>query len=181
MHDALFSLRPDSAPCRPREVATQLASAGLAACVLGIVLCPFAYVAMGALSRFSSVVTMIGLPLVGTSSGYLLKRYLSKPNESKSTQIRLIAEAVCWHVSAAFLTIVSHFTLMTTLERIGLSVALAAACAVLCLPVVLLRQTSLRERLAQLQPHVGTGVLLVIVLAAFTTTLAHFLLPPGFI
>lgn len=57
------------------EAAVDWPAFGLAACVLGLVLCPFAYIAIGALSGFAPAFALIALPPL------LLYRYLRAPTQ----------------------------------------------------------------------------------------------------
>lgn len=156
-------------------------SAGLAACVLGLILCPFSFVAIGALASFGAQVTWVGLPLLSSSSGYLLSRYLAKPQRSAVSRWHVLAESVSWTFLAAFLALISRFTLMTRFEQLGLVCLFFLVAALLSLPIVLLRPTALRERLRRVQPRLAGMLLLVIVLAAAVTATVHLVTPARFI
>src|SRR6267142_212842 len=151
---------------RPRQsdaAGPNLPSAGLAACVLGLVLCPFAYIGIGALRGFAPAFSFLTLPPLLASAGYLLYRFLSRPAQGPSSALVVSAEVVSWLLIAAFLVAVSGFTLLTRFERIGLSTTLFLVAALISLPGVLMRRTALQQRLRRL-PDVVAILLLVAVL-----------------
>lgn len=152
-----------------------LPSAGLAACILGLVLCPFAYIAIGALTGFAPAFSFLTLPPLLASAGYLLYRFLSRPVQGSSSNLLVSAEVVSWILIAAFLVVVSGFTLLTRFERIGLSSTLFLVATLVSLPSVLMRRTALQERLRRL-PDVVTIVLLLAVLLVAVVTMAVYLL-----
>ncbi len=158
-----------------------LSSAGLSACALGLVLCPFAYIAIGALAGFAPAFSFLALPPLLASVGYLLYRFLSRPARSSSSRLHWWAEIGSWIVIAAFLVVVSNFTLLTGFERIGLFSALFLVATLVSLPVVLIRRTALRERLRRLPDVVVILLLLAILLAAVVTTVVYLLRAPAFL
>lgn len=149
-------------------------SLGLSACVLGLVLCPLAYIAIGALTGFAPAFSFLSLPLLFASTGYLLYRYLSKPGRASSSKWLMTAEMVSWILIIAFLVIVSDFTLLTKFERIGLFCSLFLVASLISLPFVLMRQTALRERLKRL-PNSAILILLLVILLAAAGTMALYL------
>ena len=152
-----------------------LPSTGLSACVLGLVLCPFAYIAIGALTGFAPAFSFLTLPPLLASVGYLLYQFLSRPVRGSSSNLLVLAEIVSWILVAAFLVVVSNFTLLTGFERIGLFSTLFLVATLVSLPAVLVRRTALRERLRRL-PDVVTIVLLLAVLLVAVVTMAVYLL-----
>ncbi len=160
---------------------SSLPSAGLAACVLGLLLCPFAYIAIGALRGFGIAFTLITAPPLLASSGYLLYRFLSRPvQDGASRPLFVWAEAVSWVIIAAFLVLVSGFTLMTGLERIGLTSALFLATTVISFPVVLIRRMALQERLMRLPSTAATLLLATVLVLAATAAAVYALRAPAF-
>jgi hypothetical protein len=160
---------------------SNLPVAALAACVLGLLLCPFGYVAIGALAGFAPAFSWVTLPPLLLSSGYLLFRFLTQPKENASSGAHLIAEVVSWIVIVAFITLVSGFTLLTTFERVGLSLTIFLVVSLLCLPVVLIRKTALQQRLTRLPNVIARSVLLLVLLASAATATVYLLRAPAFI
>jgi len=156
-----------------------LPATALAAFVLGWVLCPFIYVAIGALGHFfAPAFFFIALPLMLISSGCLLFRFLGKPKEPASSAAWLIAEILSWFLIAAFITVVSNFTLFTPFERIGVLFMLYLLASLLSLPIVLMRKTALQQRLMKLPNSVIT-LLLVLVASISVVITAVYLLSPN--
>ncbi|MEZ5584015.1 MAG: hypothetical protein R3F37_15875 [Candidatus Competibacteraceae bacterium] len=166
---------------QPSEAAGfHLPSTGLSACVLGLVLCPFAYIAIGALAGFAPALSFLTLPPLIASTGYLLYRFLAKPTGNSSSRLLLLAEIISWLLIAAFLVVVSNFTLLTGFERIGLFSTLFLVTALVSLPAVLVRRTALEARLRRLPDVVALLLLLVILLMAAATMAVYLLRPPAF-
>jgi hypothetical protein len=167
---------------RQRDAAgLHLPSAGLAACVLGLVLCPFAYIAIGALRGFAPAFSYLTLPPLLAGAGYLLYRFLSRPAQAPSSTLLLSAEVVSWILIALFLVAVSNFTLFTRFERIGLSATLFLVATLVSLPVVILRRTALQGRLSRLPDAVAIVLLLAVLLVAGVTMTVYLLRPPAFL
>ncbi len=160
---------------------TNLPKAVLAACILGLVLAPFGYIAMGALAGFAPAFSWLALPPLLASVGYLLIRFLARQGRGAASKPALLAELFSWMVIAAFLAVVSGFTLLTRLERIGLFATVFLAATLLSLPIFLLRRTALAERLKPL-PQPLTLFLLLTVLAVAAVALGNYLLhAPAFL
>lgn len=149
------------------------AATGLAACVLGLVVSPLAYV--GVLSGFSPAFALIMMPPVLLSIGYLVWKYLAKPGSPRPS---LAAEGLAWLVIAVFLFMVLGVNLLTRLEGSGLQSCVLLAASAVCLPVVLLRDTALRARMATIPPKLAMALLLVL-LAATASLAALYLLRPA--
>jgi hypothetical protein len=163
------------------ERGANLPTAGLAACVLGLALCPFIYIAIGALAGFAPAFSFVALPPLLISCGYLLYRFLSKPSAPAPSGLGLVAELVSWMVIVAFVAIVSNFTLQSPFERLGLSLCFFLLASVLCLPIVLMRRTALQQRLMQLPSAAVTFLLLVVVLLSATMAAIYLSRAPAFI
>jgi hypothetical protein len=162
---------------RRSENHSSLPASALAALVLGLVLCPFIYVAIGALGQFAPALSFVALPLLLISSGYLLFRFLGKPKEPASNGMWLIGEILSWFLIAAFIAIVSNFTLFTTFERIGVLLMFFLLASLFSLPVVLTRKTMLQQRLMKLSNAII--ILLFVLIASISTTIVViYLLSP---
>jgi hypothetical protein len=157
-----------------------LPSAGLAACVLGLVLCPFAYIAIGALRGFAPAFSFLTLPPLLASAGYLLYRFLSRPPQGPSNMLLLSAEVFSWILIGLFLVVVSGFTLVTRFERFGLSATLFLVASLVSLPVVLLRRTALQQRLSGLPRALAIVLLLAVLVVALVTMVVFLLQAPAF-
>ncbi len=158
----------------------KLPSTGLSACVLGLVLCPFAYIAIGALTGFAPAFSFLTLPPLLASAGYLLYRFLSRPVPGSSSNLLVLAEIISWILIAAFLVVVSDFTLLNRFERIGLFSMLFLVTTLVSLPTVLVRQTALGERLRWLPDVVTILLLLAILLVALVTMAVYLFRAPAF-
>jgi hypothetical protein len=130
-------------PQQSESAGPDLPSAGLSACVLGLVLCPFGYIAIGALAGFAPAFSFLTLPPLLASAGFLLYRFLSRPVEGISSNLLMYTEVVSWIVVVAFLVVVSKFTLLTRFEQIGLFSTLFLGASLVSLPGVIMRRTAL--------------------------------------
>ena len=160
---------------------SSLPSTGLSACVLGLVLCPFAYIVFGALAGFSPEFSFLALPPLLASAGYLLYRFLSTTVQGSSSHWLAFAEIVSWILIAAFLVIISDFTLLTEFERIGLFSTLFLVSTLIALPVALVRKTALGERLRRLPNAVTMLLLLTVLLAVVAIMVVYLLREPVFL
>ena len=153
----------------------------LSACILGLALCPFAYIAIGALGGFAPAFSFLALPLLLASSGFLIYRFIWKRTWVRANKLLLLAEAGSWVLIVTFLGIVSGFTLQTRFERAGLFATLFLSVSLLCLPLVLMRNTALRERLGGLPDQFALPLLLVIILTAAGTMAVYLFQSPAFL
>ncbi len=166
--------------------ARRLLTAALAACVLGLALCPLPYIAAGALFRFPPLFSLVMLPPWLLGSGLLLGRYLRKPTEPPPTAgtpraVLFLGEGASWIAIATFAYFLSGFTLMTAAERVGAACTAFLLTSAVCLPLALARRTALEQRLAAL-PSTAAAVLLLLILAASgAAAVNHLLTPPAFI
>lgn len=146
--------------------------------MLGLVLSPYGYIALGALSAFAPAFSLLALPLLLTSSMFLLVRFVWHRTWQRPGKLLLLAEGASWLLTGAFLIIISGFTLQTGFERTGLYCTLFLACSLLCLPLVLLRKTAVRDRLAGVSDGLvlPLALLFVLVPASF---MAMFLARPA--
>lgn len=161
-----------------KPIHRNIAAVGLSACVFGLVLCPYVYVAIGALAGFGLAFSFLTLPPLAASTGLLLYRFLSNPSGQR---IRPWMELVCFSVVIAFLVLVSGFSLHTTLERIGLTSSVFLASSVLCLPVVLMRRTALQQRVESLPVLAVRLTLITVLTVASAAAVAFSFAEPAFI
>ena len=150
-------------------------------CILGLVLCPFGYIALGALSGFAPGFAYRTLPPLLASVGFLLYRFLSKPRAEAADAMLIVIEVVGWILIAAFLALVSSFNLATLFEQIGLTATFFLAASGISLLVVLLRSTAVQQRLKRFPTFAIGLLLLVLVVLAAVATGAYFLRAPAFI
>jgi hypothetical protein len=153
-----------------------LPASALAALVLGLVLCPFIYVAIGALRGFEPVFLFVVLPLLLFSNGYLLFRFLGKPKERASSSVWLLAEILSWFVIAAFIMFISQISWFP-LERIGMFLMFFLLASLFSLPVVLMRKTALQQRLMKLPNSVITLLLMLVVSISSAIVVVYLLTP----
>lgn len=163
---------------RPRD---RLPAAMLAACMTGLAICPFLFIAIGALSNFSPSFSFFILPPFLLGSGFLLWRFFSKPADQAANFIFLAMEAISWIGIVASLFLISGFTLMTGFERLGLACTFFLLASAVCLPVIWVRRTTLEERLAHLSKGVAISILLLILMLSGLSTAAYILSKPAFI
>ena len=152
------------------------AATGLAACVLGLVVSPLAYV--GVLGGFAPAFAFITMPPLFLSVGYLVWKYVARPG-SKGPNVFL--EALSWLVIAAFLFMVLGVNLLTRVEGAGLQSCVLLVASAVCLPVILLRETALRARMQGIPA--GTAMVLLLSLLAATASLAamYLIRPAAFV
>jgi hypothetical protein len=153
----------------------------LSACVLGLVLCPYVYIAVGGLSGFGPAFTFVSLPLLIPSTGFLLFRFISPPGRRSRARMALLLEFLCWSVVAAFVAIISGFTLLTTFERIGLTTIFFLIASAGSFPIVHLRATAIRQRMQEVPPPIASAVMLVILTVAGSIGVVYLLAAPRFI
>lgn len=158
-----------------------LPKAALAACILGLVLSPFGYIAMGALAGFAPAFAWLALPPLLASVGYLLVRFLAGPGRGAASKWGLLAALFSWLVIAAFLLVISGFTLLTGLERIGLFATVFLAVTLFSLPIFLLRRTALEARLTPLPQSLTLFLLLSVLAVAAVATGNYLLHAPAFL
>lgn len=154
---------------------------GLAAWLIGLLLCPAGYVALGALARFAPALALVIGPPVLLSTAYLLVRCLSGPAAAPAAAWHGVAEAMSWLCVLGFLVVVSGFGLHTRYERMTLTVTLHLGCWLLALPVVVLRgRTRLLDRMARLPQAVALAALAALVMWALACAAAYGLRPAAF-
>lgn len=163
-----------------KAVGSNLANIGLTASVFGLVLCPFAYIAIGALAGFAPAFSFLALPPLLASIGYLIYRFFSKPGCRSANNLHLLAEIVSWMLILGFLIVASNFTLLTKSERIGLFSTLFLITSFVSLPAVLIRKTALGARLMRLQDVIAIPLLSAILLVAIVAMAMYLLRAPAF-
>jgi hypothetical protein len=158
----------------------RLPACALAACAVGLILCPFVFIAGGVLSGFSAEFSLVLLPPLLLGCGFLLERFLAKPKESVARNLRSL-EALSWLVLVAFLYLISGVNLSRGFERFGTVCTVFLATSVAALPFLLLRPTRLEMRLAQLPRALSILALIMIVAVATLATIVNLITPPTFI
>jgi hypothetical protein len=157
-------------------------AAALAACVLGLVICPFLYIAVGALSGFSPAFSVVMLPPLLLGSGFLLWRFLSKPTDRATISVPLLLmEGLSWVAIVAFLFLVSGFNLLRGLERFGVGSGFFLVGSVGGVLIVLLRRPALEQRLTRLPKGVAIAALVSLLALAGFAAIATLMTPPAFI
>jgi hypothetical protein len=154
-----------------------VAATVLTACILGLVTCPFLYIAIGAPLQFAPAFSFIVLPPFLIGSGFLLWRYLPRSPTFGTSMPLLVAEVLSWAAIGIFLFLVSGFTLIQTAQRIGLAAMFFLLTSLLCLPLVIWRETALEARIERLPRTVSALALLVLLAAAGSAIAAYFLVP----
>lgn len=152
------------------------ASAGLAACVLGLAVSPLAYV--GVLGGFSPAFALITMPPVVLSIGYLVWKYVSKPGAGRPNAL---LEGLSWLAIGVFLFLVLGVNLMTRVEGSGLQSCVLLAASAVCLPVVLLRETAIRARMEGIPAGVATVLLMVLLAATISLAAMYWMRPARFV
>jgi hypothetical protein len=153
----------------------------LAACVLGLLLCPFVYLAIGALRAFEPAMFVITLPPLFASVWYLGQRYLRRAVNEPLRIRSVLFEAASWLVIGFFLVVVSDLNLMTPLERAGLFFCIHPVASAVLAPFTALRPTALKQRLIRLPPWMALTALAVYAGLAAGMAASYMLLPQRFI
>ena len=154
-------------------------ASALTALVLGLALCPFIYVLYSALLLFLFLTPgfcLVALPLLLTSSSYLLFRFIGKPKEPSSSG--LIAEILSWFVIAVVTTIIAKsipIVFGDTFDRIALFSIVFLLASLICFPVVLTRKTALQQRLMKL-PNIVITLLSVLIVSVSAAIIVSYLL-----
>jgi hypothetical protein len=123
----------------------------LAACVLGIVLCPVPYALLAARAEFTSfALPTTALPFA-IGAAVLFRRLLRKP-QVVATRSRAMqwVELASWVTVVSFLFFISQIHLLRGVQRWGAVSAVFLSASVCCLPLVWLRPTVIEQRLAVL-------------------------------
>ncbi len=169
---------------KPRQfnpALTKAARAVLAACILGLVLMPFGYMVFGALDDFSQAFAMLTLPPLLTGMSFLLLRLVLAQGWPRRGVLAWLGELLSWLVVVAFLVIISGFFLHTGLARLGLLCTTFLTVSLLCLPLVLLRQTAVRQRLEAVPDAWAISLALVLLMVTGGLMGLYLLRPPAFL
>lgn len=169
---------------KPRRSSPALANAAramLAACMLGLVLTPFGYIALGALGGLPPAFSALVLPPLLAGIVFLLVRLVRYPSWLRRGVLPWLAELFSWLVIATFLFIISGFNLQTGLERAGSLATLVLTASLLCLPLVLLRQTVAHDRLACVPDALVLPLALVLVPGAMALMGVFLVRPVAFL
>jgi hypothetical protein len=153
----------------------------LSACIVGLAICPLPYVAIGALSAFQPIFSLLLLPPFLIGCGFLAWRFLARLSATASGTFLIIGEILSWAAVAVFLFFVSAFNLQTPVERVGLSSVFFLLTSAACVPLVLLRETALEARLKRLPKSALAGLLFLLLAAAGFAAARYVLAPAEFI
>lgn len=154
----------------------------LSSFIIGLLLTPLVYIAIGALGGFSMAFSLLSLPPLLGSMLFLLRRLVaSSPAQGTAGRGLMAAEAVCWLLVGFFLLIVSGFTLLTTQERFGLFCVLLLLASVLASPWVLLRPSALVARVAQWPAQLVVAGALAAAVASIMFAVVHGFTPSRFL
>jgi hypothetical protein len=149
---------------------------------VGLILCPFAFIAGGALSGFSATFSLVLLPPLLLACGFLLGRLLARPSEPAPREALLWSfEAMSWLVLVVFLYLVSGVNLTIGFERFGVVCTAFLATSVAAFPFLLLRPTRVEARLARLPRAPSMLILILIVAVATVSAIIYLATPPAFI
>jgi len=154
---------------------------GLSACIVGLAICPYLYVVAGALFSFSFLFSLLMLPPLLLSSGFLLWRFLSKPEDQPMRIKSRILEGVSWIMIAVFVVMISDFKLQTNFEKFGLFCTFFLLTSICCLPLVMMRETALKKRLTQISNGLSKNVFILIWILSVLMMIIYFLNAPDFI
>ncbi|WOI47648.1 hypothetical protein [Acidovorax sp. BLS4] len=122
----------------------------LSSVVMGLLLTPMIYVAIGALSGFAMAFAFLSLPSLLACTLILSYRFLARPGVRESSRARFSAvESIAWLLVGSFLFVISDFTLLTLSERVGLFCTLLLIASFLAAPWMALRPCALVVRIAQ--------------------------------
>lgn len=161
-------------------------AAVLAGGVLGLVICPYLYLAMDIVTgtlftSFPPAFFLLILSPFLVGSGFLLWRFLSKPTDQQTSMRLLIMEGIGWTAVVVFLAYVSGANLQTGFGRFGLACALFLIAWAGCLPLVFMLKTALERRLAAMGSPLTVGVVLIILTISVVTTISYLTIPQRFI
>jgi hypothetical protein len=182
-----YGARDDAAV--PSEVGIDIAAVGLTACVLGLIVCPLPFVALGARAEFSSSFYILRLPPFVLGAGFLLRRYLARATANPTERpvhppvrrlLPLVLEGVSAVVVIEFLVFVSGINLLVGVERWGAVAGSFLVAAVLWLPAAIGRRTVLEGRLMTLPRIPARTILAFLLAAAGATLIADLSSPPRF-
>jgi hypothetical protein len=155
-----------------------LVATALTACVLGLVTSPLSFIVVGASrSEFSPTSSFILLLPFFVSSGFLLWRYLARSPITVGGIPLLVAEILSWNTIAVTLFTVSGIGLQDTAQRIGSSSMSFLLISLLCLPLVIWRETALEAWIRRLPRAMSVGALVIVLAAATIAIAADFLIP----
>jgi len=155
--------------------------AGLGSIIIGVILSSYLYIAVGALSSFSLAFTIVTVPPLIISSGILFWRYLSPQTKKAVSKSMLATELICWLVIVVFLFLISRFALMSSFEKIGLFSTIFLLASVISLPVVLMRENALKQRLLRYPKGAIVVLLFVVLVSSAVFAICYNISSPRFI
>lgn len=148
---------------------TRVPAVGLAAGFLGLVVSPAFYVAIGVLLQVPVALGITSLVAVVAASGYLLRRWLSKPERLATSRLSA-PEVLAVLTVLGFSVLAPQGVFVASSRRVAFAFTVFAAAWLVCLPVPLLRRTALEIRLSKLPVWLTTGVLLALLSTSLTFT-----------
>jgi hypothetical protein len=141
----------------------RLTSVGLTAAILGFVVCPVFYVAVGVPSAFPIVAAVGFDATLFLSGGFLLKRGLAKPSNSPAESRVWVVEVLAAAAVVMCFALASQAVFIENSRRLAFAVTIFSVAWALCLPAPLLRRTVLESRISRIPTWLQTGSLLALV------------------
>jgi hypothetical protein len=152
----------------------------LAAMVLGLIVCPLVFVAIGGRRDLRPIFFAAASPPVLAATAFLLFRYLARPSVVPPRMASKILEVLSWVVVTTFLVVVSGVNLLVGIERVGASAGIFLVVSLVWLPILIKRRTAIEHRLARL-PARGAGLIAgVIAIFAAIAVVANLTTPSRF-
>lgn len=138
-----------------------LAAIWVSACIVGAILSPLGYIAIGALAAFAPLFSVVMLPPLAIATGWLLYRNLfGKLPHCQLGRWHHAANCLAWGMTALFLSFISGFSLFKPLERFGILGTIYLAAVTAALPLVWTMRT--RRAIAPTWMHSPISVAMTI-------------------
>jgi len=152
----------------------------LAACVLGLVLCPVPFAVLAARAELTPLaLAATGLPFA-LGATVLLRRFLRKPS-AEATARGAMVELSSWVVVVSFLLFISQMHLLRGVQRWGAVSMVFLSASACCMPFVWLRPTALEQRLARLPRALIVMALCGVLLLSGSLLVLYLTTPTRFI
>lgn len=164
------------------EQASRLTAAGLAACMLGFVLCPFPFLVIalrGDLQYGVRAALVVSSFVLGAA--VLLIRFLRRPPQGARDQRAWLIELPCWAAVTYSLLVLSAVNLARGLERWGSASLFFLCLSSVFLPIVLLRSTEIEHRLTRWPHKLRLGALLTVLSLTILVAWQYLATPTQFI
>jgi hypothetical protein len=155
----------------------------LGACAFGVIATPLGYILIGALGNFAPLFSMISLPPTLASIAYLFYLGLRRAEGVISLTIATKILAVFALITIlGFVYVISNFTLLRPLERLGILAQIFLAASICLLPVVIWRHRgALLSSVAHLPIRASATALGIVLAIAIFLSVAQTLRAPAFI